>query len=236
MMPNRIRGTQEGDTIYGTAEDDIIRSLAGDDLIYDAPGPGTGAVYGHNLIRAGQGDDTVSAGYGNDTVEGGRGDDVINGQGAPSTSPGSTIFFWTRDGADLLRGGGGNDTVFGASGADTIDGGRGDDMIKGGSDVDLLSGGWGADTFQFGFLAPTVSNYRADSGVGTGSRDRIEDFQSGQDHIDLTGYGSVQNLAVTDHGDGLLVSFEALAGWRWVPQEIEAFGASALAPGDIIVA
>jgi Ca2+-binding RTX toxin-like protein len=235
MMPNRIRGTQEGDTIYGTAEDDIIRSLAGDDLIYDAPGPSGGAVRGNNLIRTGAGADTVYAGYGNDTVEGGRGDDVINGQGAPASSPGGTIFLWTRDGADLLRGGGGNDTVFGASGADTIEGGRGDDAIKSGSGTDLLSGGWGADTFQFGFLAPTVSNYRPDSGVGEGQRDCIEDFQSGQDHIDLTGYGSVRNLTVTDHGDGLLVAFEAFAGWRWEPQEIEVLGTSALADGDIIV-
>jgi hypothetical protein len=28
-MPNRIRGTQDGDTIYGTAEDDVVRGLGG---------------------------------------------------------------------------------------------------------------------------------------------------------------------------------------------------------------
>jgi Ca2+-binding RTX toxin-like protein len=207
-------------------------------VIYDAPGPGNGTVHGHNLIRAGQGDDAIYAGYGDDTVEGGRGDDVINGQGSAAPTPGGTIFLWSRDGADLLRGGGGNDTIFGASGADTIEGGRGDDVIKGSVDADLLSGGWGADTFQFGFLAPSVSNFRTDSGVGEGNRDRIEDFQSGQDKIDLTGYGTlsdVRNLAVTDHGDGLLVSFEAFVGWRWVAQEIEVHGARALADGDIIV-
>jgi Ca2+-binding RTX toxin-like protein len=237
-MPNRIRGTQDSETLYGTGEDDVIRSLGGNDVTYDFPGPGGGFVHGRNLIRAGQGDDTVYAGYGDDTVEGGRGNDVINGQGAPSTSPGGTGRLWGRDGSDPLRGGGGDDTIFGASGADTIDGGRGDDLIRGGIDADHMRGGPGADTFRFGFLFPSQSVFTPDSGVGEGNRDRIEDFRSGQDHIVLTGpFGyqfGVRNLEVTDHGDGLIVSFEVLAGWRWIPQEIEVFGASALAPGDII--
>jgi len=40
---------------------------------------------------------------------------------------------------------------------------------------------------------------------------------------------------VEDHGDGLLVSFEALGGGLWRAQEIEVFGARALADGDIVV-
>jgi hypothetical protein len=155
-------------------------------------------------------------------------------------TPGVTITGWQRDGADRLDGGPGNDTIFGASGDDTIDGGPGDDVIKGSVDADLLRGGPGADTFQFGFLAPSVSNFRLDSGVGEGQRDVIKDFRSGQDKIDLgglTGYvHGIQSLTVTDHGDGLLISFEAQALGHWVAQEIEVFGARALADGDIIIA
>jgi hypothetical protein len=84
--------------------------------------------------------------------------------------------------------------------------------------------------------APTVSRYTPDSGVGEDQRDTIQDFRSGQDRVDLTAYGTVRNLAVEDHGDGLIVAFEAFGAGRWVAQEIEVFGARALADGDIIIA
>jgi Ca2+-binding RTX toxin-like protein len=233
-----ILGTPGDDRLYGTPEDDIILGLAGDDVILDGPGPGSPTPRGHNLILAGPGNDAVYAGYGDDTVDGGPGNDVINGQGNISLTPGGTIALWSRDGADLLRGGPGDDTFFGASGNDTIDGGPGDDLIRGSSGADLMRGGPGADTFAFGFLAATVSNYRGDSDAGAGNRDIIEDFRSGEDHIDLTGplgyIHGIQNLRITDAGDGLLVSFDAVTPGRLVPQEIELHGVHALAAGDII--
>jgi Ca2+-binding RTX toxin-like protein len=235
-----IVGTDGNDRLFGTPEDDVIFGLAGDDAISDGQGPGTGAVNGHNRIFAGPGNDGVNAGYGDDTVDGGPGNDGIDGHGNDGLTPGSTARLWAFDGADLLHGGPGDDTIFGASGADTIDGGPGADVIKGGLGADLLRGGPGADTFQFGFLAADLSLYTPDSGVGEGNRDRIEGFRSGEDHIVLTGPNGyalgIQNLTVTDHGDGLLVAFEALrGGWIWVAQEIEVFGARALAAGDIIL-
>jgi Ca2+-binding RTX toxin-like protein len=235
-----INGTWRADRLVGTGEDGIIDGGPGDDAIVDGPGPGTGAARGRNLILAGPGDDFVYAGYGDDTVDGGPGDDVINGQGNISLSPGGTARLWAFDGADRLHGGPGADTIFGASGDDTIDGGPGDDVIKGSLGADLLRGGPGADTFQFGFLAASLSLFTPDSGVGEGNRDRIEDFRSGQDKIILTGFFGYQlgirNLAVADHGDGLIISFEALGGGRWVAQEIAVFGARALAAGDIVLA
>jgi Ca2+-binding RTX toxin-like protein len=234
-----IVGTNGNDALFGTLEDDIILGLAGDDVIYDGRDPGSGVARGHNRVLAGPGNDSVTAGYGDDTVDGGPGDDVINGQGNISLSPGGTARLWAVDGADLLRGGPGDDTIFGASGADTIDGGPGADEIKGSLGADVIRGGPGADTFRFGFLAASQSLFTPDSGVGEGNRDRIEDFRSGQDHIVLTGpFGyqlGIRNLAVTDHGDGLLVSFEALRpDGSGVAQEIEVFGARAPADGDII--
>jgi Ca2+-binding RTX toxin-like protein len=233
-----ILGTPGDDRLYGTPEDDVLLGLAGDDVIYDRPGPGSATVEGNNRILAGPGNDAVYAGYGDDTVDGGPGDDVIYGSGNFASTPGGTIVLWGRDGADHLDGGPGDDTIFGASGADTIDGGPGDDLIRGSVDADLLRGGPGADTFGFGFLGAAISNFRPDSGVGAGQRDIVQDFRSGQDKIDLTGYGPispVRGLAVADHGDGLLVSFEALAGGRWVAQEIEVFGARALTAADFVL-
>jgi Ca2+-binding RTX toxin-like protein len=54
-------------------------------------------------------------------------------------------------GADLITGGGGNDTLFGYSGADTINGGNGNDTIFGGFGADSLDGGAGLDTSDYTF-------------------------------------------------------------------------------------
>ena len=63
----------------------------------------------------------------------------------------------------------------GASGADTLCGGDGDDTLIGGAGADELTGGTGADVFRY---APGDSP--------TGGADRITDFLSGTDKIDLS--------------------------------------------------
>ena len=118
---------------------------------------------------------------GNDHITGGNGDDSLTGDA----------------GNDVLRGGAGNDHIIGddlrdqsldASGRDQLFGGDGNDFILGGKGVDLLSGGAGANDFRF--LADASSGSAADpvydSGVGAGNRDRIIDFHSGSDLIDLS--------------------------------------------------
>ena len=85
-------------------------------------------------------------------------------------------------------GGSGNDTLIasdtgctlsGGGGNDTLIGGAGNDRLIGGSGVDNLTGGGGADTFVF---------LLGDSSAASGQHDRITDFVSGADHIDLSGY------------------------------------------------
>jgi Ca2+-binding RTX toxin-like protein len=63
-----------------------------------------------------------------------------------------------------------------AVGSDVLDGGEGADLLDGGGAADLLTGGAGADVFRF---SP------GDSGLGAGA-DRIADFLSGTDRIDLS--------------------------------------------------
>ncbi|MBA3678434.1 MAG: M10 family metallopeptidase C-terminal domain-containing protein [Sphingosinicella sp.] len=62
------------------------------------------------------------------------------------------------------------------AGSDILNGGEGDDLLDGGGGADLLTGGGGADTFRFD---------RGDTGMGSAA-DRITDFLSGVDRIDLS--------------------------------------------------
>jgi len=64
----------------------------------------------------------------------------------------------------------GNDSLIGGRGRDTLSGGDGDDFLAGGTGLDTLSGGDGSDTFRFG---------------GNTETDRITDFVSGTDRIEL---------------------------------------------------
>ncbi|MEX3017127.1 calcium-binding protein [Gymnodinialimonas hymeniacidonis] len=70
-----------------------------------------------------------------------------------------------------LSGGGLDDILIGGAGADVLQGFAGDDLIEDGHGSDTLIGGDGADTYIL----------RAD-----GLADRIEDFQPGQDRLDLS--------------------------------------------------
>jgi serralysin len=67
--------------------------------------------------------------------------------------------------------------LYGGDGNDRMNGGTGNDTLKGGSGVDILTGGLGADVFYF---AATT-----DTGIGFSARDKIEDFQTGLDKINL---------------------------------------------------
>lgn len=105
--------------------------------------------------------DTIAAGsrmflLGNDTVDGGSGNDLVDG----------------GSGHDIVRGGTGDDTLRGGAGNDTLDGGAGGDAIDGGDDAGRR------DRFIFFNMS--------ESGVGSGNRDVITDFVSGEDRIEIS--------------------------------------------------
>jgi Ca2+-binding RTX toxin-like protein len=91
----------------------------------------------------------------------------------------------------------------GMSGDDTLIGGDGDDILIGGGGADLMTGGAGADTFRLG---------TGDSGTGS-AEDRIVDFLSGTDKIDLSAIdadaGTSGNQAFSFIGTD---AFSAIAG------------------------
>jgi Ca2+-binding RTX toxin-like protein len=111
--------------------------------------------------------------------------------------------------AEILFGGGGDDTMLGdgfapgipgdgqgpaqhIGGDDVLIGGDGKDWLSGGHGADALVGGGGADVFSFGTHTPFNTNaatpgiFVLDTGVGEGKRDVILDFAQGQDVIDLS--------------------------------------------------
>jgi serralysin len=88
-------------------------------------------------------------------------------------------------------GGSGNDTLIandngcmlsGGAGNDTLIGGAGSDRLIAGAGIDILTGNGGADTFVFAV---------GDSSATSGQHDRITDFVSGTDHIDLSGIDAI---------------------------------------------
>ena len=79
----------------------------------------------------------------------------------------------------------------GGAGVDDLHGGLDNDTIDGGTGADTYHGDGGADTFVF---------------AADGAADKIDDFEDGVDHIDLSAYGLADFAAVlalaTEHVDG----------------------------------
>ncbi|HEX5500550.1 MAG TPA: calcium-binding protein, partial [Thermomicrobiales bacterium] len=183
-----------GQTIDGTDGNDVLRG-----------GPGNDTMLGHG------GNDTFdmsvdgSSSYGADSLDGGTGTDAVyfngsfpqsgiridlaagtlSGGGASGagsatlasiesvlgtvfadqitgSSAGNYLYAWNGD--DTVAGGGGNDTVYGANGNDVLNAGAGNDYLVGGAD---------ADRFVF------------DQTAGAANADRLLDFVSGEDRIEL---------------------------------------------------
>lgn len=104
----------------------------------------------------------------------------------PPTPTGRTLTGTSR--ADALTGGDGDDTLYGLGGSDQLDGGAGNDVLVGGARADTLTGGAGADRFVW-----TAANESTPS-----ARDRIQDFQTGVDKLDLSGIDANANTAGDD--------------------------------------
>ncbi|UPK02139.1 M10 family metallopeptidase C-terminal domain-containing protein [Bradyrhizobium sp. 170] len=95
-------------------------------------------------------------------------------------------------------GGSGNDTLIasdtgctlsGGVGNDTLIGGAGNDKLIGGSGVDNLTGGNSGDIFVF---------LLGESSATSGQHDRITDFVSGTDDIDLSGFDAISSTGSYD--------------------------------------
>ena len=177
-----------------------------EDLILVAGTRGTGNGLGNlingnaaaNLLDGAGGNDVINGLGGDDTVIGGAGNDSILGDTGADRLSGGT-------GADTLNGGDGGDWLAGEEGADRMLGFAGSDTLIGGAAGDQLYGGVNAaDTFVY--LA-TQDSFGA---VNT-TRDRIMDFESGLDVIDLSAIDA--NVAsAPDNAFARVAAFTGVAG------------------------
>jgi Ca2+-binding RTX toxin-like protein/pimeloyl-ACP methyl ester carboxylesterase len=189
FFDNGQKDKNGGDTVFGGDGKDTINGGGGNDKFYGEAG--------NDLIRGGIGNDKIFGGTEYDTLYGGDGNDRVwggNGRDKAYLGKGDDVFFDNgqndKNGRDTVYGGAGGDTINGGGGNDKFYGGAGNDLIRGGIGNDTLNGGFGRDTFVFA--------------TGDG-RDVIEDFNRGNDTIQLSGFGinraQALKAAAQDGGD-----------------------------------
>jgi Ca2+-binding RTX toxin-like protein len=132
---------------------------------------------------------TVQAGIQFDTGTGGGTGGGGGTPGGPSEGD-DTLTGTTR--GDTINGLGGNDTILGLAGSDKLLGGDGNDVLRGGAGADTLTGGAGADLFVF---------------EAGGNNDKVTDFVSGVDKIDLhllSGVSSADIKTALNNGNTII--------------------------------
>jgi Ca2+-binding RTX toxin-like protein len=179
----------------GGAAGSVINGTAGNDTLAGGPGNDTlNGLGGNDLFVAG-------ANGGNDTIDGGTGTDSIEFRDRATS--GVVVDF----ASGTIQGGGSgtitftsvervvasnfNDTLTGTAGTQTLTGQSGADTLWGAAGTDTLWGGGGNDAFIF-------------REMGTTNADRVSDFASGWDKVQLddsafTTIGAAGNFA---SGDG----------------------------------
>lgn len=169
------------------------QALLATDIVVVGSGGADGVVIngtsGNDTLSGSEGDDTINGFGGNDTILAGSGSDVIDGgSGFDSidikftASTGVVVDF----AAGSMSGSGSisfasierfvasnfNDSLSGAAGGQNLAGQGGADTLWGAAGTDTLWGGGGNDFFVF-------------REMGSGNADRLADFASGQDEVQL---------------------------------------------------
>ena len=176
-----------------------------------------------------------------DNTNGAAGDRLGGIENLTGSAQGDTLTGMTV--ANVLKGGGGDDTLSGGlAGNDTLEGGAGDDTLMGGDETgddadgnpngDTLKGGAGDDTLMGGTGADTINGGAGDDDLfggddsdidifvfspddGAGS-DIIQDWETG-DRIDLSAYNlTAAQIAATIsvRGEQVIINLEAHGGGR----------------------
>jgi len=172
-----VIGSAHSDTIVGDQNNNTMEGGAGADHFYGGGGIDT-LSYAHSSAG-------VTVNLGTSQASGGdaQGDTFLGFTDIQGSDFADTL---TGDAnANRLNGGGGNDVLNGGAGNDVLEGGAGNDRLTGGTGNDVLVGGAGHDTFVFN---------------GLFGNDRIEDFHSGEDVIEIAAVHGNQYLTFTQIG------------------------------------
>jgi Ca2+-binding RTX toxin-like protein len=210
---DRLSGLDGNDTLYGNDGNDQLRGGDGNDKLY--AGDADEFIRGMDLLEGGAGNDTLVGGNSSKML-GGDGNDVytvsnstakiseLKGEGNDRVITSVDLDLsggeFSDDAGSIERieiagklgvsvtgtasnnriiGNSGADSLNGADGNDRLNGHGGDDVLSGGVGADIMSGGGGSDRFVFS------------TGFG---KDRIDDFDSGKDVIDLSGLETITSF------------------------------------------
>lgn len=231
------------------AGDDIIDGGSGGDAIFGDSRRAWAQDYDNTVPIEADGSSLNEIYGGSDTIEGAEGNDTIYGDFTVSraTSYQDHEVAYIESGDDFIGGGSGDDWIYGDGlSAQAQDHGgtiasatilSGDDTIEGGAGNDNLVG----DYLQVEVIGDAVFETGADVFVfnpGSGL-DVIHDFETGQDRIDLTGYGvtDISELDITNEFvNGEWQAVIDLDGTAADVDEITLLGVDALSADDFILA
>ena len=203
---DKLYGGNGNDKSYGEAGNDSLYMDAGNDTLDGGKGTdwlyvtgrtnsvvnlakttGQNTGFGTDIIKnienasGGSGVDKFYGTGGNNTLRGNNGNDILQGKNGNDSlySGNNNDSLYGGNNNDKLYGGHGNDRLQGDAGRDIFDGGNGRDYMYAGNDA-------GIDVFIFRDISETVN--------GT-QRDRIYQFDSGEDDIHLRLIDANENLA-----------------------------------------
>lgn len=180
-LNNILTGTAGANRLEGGAGNDTLTGGDGADWLDG----GTGI----DLLRGGAGNDIYIADNTGDQVAetAGRGIDLVQASASFKLRGEVENLILTGKAAISGTGNALNNSLTGNAAANLLMGGAGNDILNGGAGRDTLNGGTGADRLAGG-LDPArdvfIFNALSDSTAGAG-RDRIADFSTGVDDIDL---------------------------------------------------
>jgi len=188
------------DTIIGSNGSDYVESFAGNDILnggngndYMAGGTGNDTYYVNSTgdfvsEAAGAGTDRVYATV-SDTLDANVEYLYLSGTAANGTGNTLNNTVYGNAYVNTLSGLAGNDTLFGLAGNDKLYGGTGADTLTGGAGTDRLYGG--SDSYRDLFDFNSITEAK----VGSSYRDKVYNFKSGTDDIDLKTIDANQNLS-----------------------------------------
>jgi Ca2+-binding RTX toxin-like protein len=171
-----INGTSGNDTLTGTAGNDTINGFGGNDLFV------AGSTGGADVIDGGTGTDSIEF---RDRATSGV---VVDFRAGTITGGSSGTISFTA--VERVVASNFADSLTGAAGGQTLTGQGGADTLWGGAGVDTLWGAGGNDAFVF-------------REMGSANADRVSDFASGADKLQLddaafTSIGAMGNFAAGD--------------------------------------
>jgi Ca2+-binding RTX toxin-like protein len=222
----RVRGTENADTLRGNGLDNWLRSDKGDDILDGRDGndrleggDGKDTITGgsgNDTIQDGAGNDSLDGGFGDDFIEGGGGDDTIDG-GAENNNPdafneisyrstatyGIQVYFSEETALAGVVVDDGSDGRDAFTNINAVHGSQFGDSFKGGTGNHRFIGHGGNDTFEGG-SGNTEVDYRSEARAVGRTTGLTIDLAAGQ-VLDATGgvdtLINIKRIRGTDHAD-----------------------------------